>query len=584
MCACTLAFADIPDGYYQSLDGKQGAQLKQAVRQLADGHSVVTYSTKTWPAFEKTDVRTIRGKQVWWDMYSNNIVYLPEHAALNIEHSVANSWWGGKKGSTEAYADLFHLNPSDQNANNKKGNNPPGDVTDPRILNNGVLKIGTPADGQGGGAPSVFEPADEYKGDFARAYLYVFATYDNLSWKSEYAYVYQDNGDLKPWAVDLLLRWNSLDPVDSKEMARNEAVYELQNNRNPFIDYPQLADYIWGQKASTEFSLSDEAPAQPADRPAPPEFDEVRLTGVNTYAGRWWDGTEIPVAHSDGNLFISIDGAPYAPGDKITLDPAADANESHSFAAYTEADVNGTTLRSPIARLTMTARDPLIADYSAARWQCVTKAEPLNLSEGPFIILAAPTLQIMSTEGGTASTAFMECAGFVEFDDERVVELPIDAALVRFEPVSNGKYRLIVRDIYDRFIGSWNATAKNKMKLEQTAYTPGIGAIADDGTFSFTFDQFGSLQYNASQPRFLNYETNQKPVYLYRFKDLNGGWSGIDAVSNDSEWGVGIDGDNIIVDSETRIFDLSGRMVNGNHLPKGVYIIVSPKGSYKVAL
>lgn len=578
------SFATYPDGYYDTLDGKQGAELKTAIRTLADGHNVVTYNTKTWNAFEKTDVRTIRGKEVWWDMYSNNIVYLPEHAALNIEHSVANSWWGGKNGSKEAYSDLFHLNPSDQNANNKKGNNPPGEVVEARLLDNGLLRIGTPANGQGGGAATVFEPADEYKGDFARAYFYVFTAYDNLSWKSDYDYVYDTDGNLKPWAVEMLLRWNRQDPVDSKEIARNEAVYGEQNNRNPFIDYPQLAEYIWGDKASSTFSLSAEAPALPTDRPEAPEFDGMRLTGVNTYAGRWWDGIELPISHFEGELFVSIDGAPYVQPQDLYLDPAANGNETHTYAAYTKIESDGLTLRSPIARLTMTARDPFSTDYSAARWERVTKADNLDLTAGPFILLAAPTLQIMSTSGGTASTAFMECAGFVEFEEERVIELPTDAAIVRFESVGNGKSRLIVRDIYDRFLGSWNATAKNKMRLDQTAYTPGIGVIADDDTFSFTFDAYGSLQYNASQPRFLNYESNQKPVYLYRFKDLNGGWSGIDSVAQESEWGVGIDGRDIIVNHDTQIFDLSGRKVNGKALPRGVYIVVSPRGTHKVAL
>lgn len=584
ICACAAAVAEIPEGYYQSLDGKQGADLKQAVRAIADGHTVVTYNTKTWDAFEITDVRTIRGKQVWWDMYSNNIVYLPEHAALNIEHSVANSWWGGKNGSKEAYSDLFHLNPSDQNANNKKSHNPPGEVVDPRILDNGVFRIGTPANGQGGGATSVFEPADEYKGDFARAYLYVFTTYDNLNWKSEYDYIYDSAGNLLPWAVELLLRWNSQDPVDSKETERNEAVYAIQNNRNPFIDYPQLAEYIWGNKSSEHFSLATESPVQPVDRPAAPEFNGVRLTGVNTYAGRWWDGTEIPVSSSEGDLFVSIDGAPYAPVDNIYIDPAADGDEAHSFAAYSKIEADGISLRSPVARLNMLARDPLVTDYSAARWERVKKGDNFNLSSGPYILLAAPTLQVMSTTGGTTANSFMECAGFVEFDDDIVIELPVDAALVRFESVTGGKFRLIVRDIYDRFIGSWNSTAKNKMRLDPTAYTPGIGSIADDDTFSFIFDQYGSLQYNASQPRFLNYESSQKPVYLYRFKDLNGGWSGIDAVTPESEWGVGIDGNNIIVDENSMIFDLSGRPVSGKNLPKGVYIVVSPQGSHKVTL
>ncbi len=132
------AFAEIPSGYYSAIDGKQGNMLEKALQALSEGHVRITYSTKTWPAFETTDVRIVNGREAWWDMYSNNLVWLPAHDALNIEHSVANSWWGGKNGNIDAYSDLLHLNPSDQNANNKKGNYPPGKVADPRLLDNGL--------------------------------------------------------------------------------------------------------------------------------------------------------------------------------------------------------------------------------------------------------------------------------------------------------------------------------------------------------------------------------------------------------------------------------------------------------------
>lgn len=102
--------AEVPEGYYTPLDGKSGAALEQAIKALAEGHTRITYSTKTWLAFEKTDVRVINGREVWWDMYSNKIVYTDGHDALNIEHSVANSWFGGQKqatGTPDAYADLF---------------------------------------------------------------------------------------------------------------------------------------------------------------------------------------------------------------------------------------------------------------------------------------------------------------------------------------------------------------------------------------------------------------------------------------------------------------------------------------------
>lgn len=579
--------ADIPAGYYAPLDGLGGEALVAALARLAEGHTVVTYNTKTWSAFETTDVRLFNGREVWWDMYSNNIVYLPEHAALNIEHSVANSWWGGKGGSVEAYSDLFHLNPSDQNANNRKGNNPPGCVVDARILDNGLIRIGTPAAGQGGGAPSVFEPADEYKGDFARAYFYVFSTYGGLDWKDEYAYIYDSEGRLQQWAVDVLLDWHRRDPVDSKEISRNEAVYSLQGNRNPFIDYPGLAEYVWGEKKQAAFSCAAEDRAEACDRPEAPVFRGMRATGINTYAARWWDGVAVKIDCPDNAvLMVSLDGAPFSPSadGTVVLDPTDNGADRHQIKAYCEPAGDAPALRSPVATLNMLARDPSLPDYSTARWERVSDISQIRADASPYIILSSNTLHSMSVTGGTASTAFMESAGLAELEDELVVELPVESAIVSFEDAGSGRLRLMLNDINGRFIGSWNTTAKNKMRLDPVTYTPGEVSMGLDGSFVFTFEEYGRLQYNASQPRFLNYESSQKPVFIYRFLDFDGGWSGIDGINVDAPEGVGVTGSSIEGGPATLIYDIGGRLVDGSRLGHGVYIVVTPGATRKIIL
>lgn len=585
-CGVMAGYAGIPQGYYDTLDGKSGDALAKAAGALADGHVRVTYSTKTWPAFETTDVRVIDNREAWWDMYSNNLVYLPAHDALNIEHSVASSWWGGKTGNLEAYSDLFHLNPSDQNANNKKGNFPPGKVADPRLLDNGVLLIGTPEPGQGGGASSVFEPADEYKGDFARSYFYVFTSYPDAPWEDKYSYVYGADGRLSQWAVDLLLEWHRQDPVDTKEIERNEAVYSLQKNRNPFIDYPDLAEYIWGTKNKSVLSLSEISPAEATDRPEAPVFTDTWMTGVNTYAVRWWNGFRQHIDYDeDCVLMLSIDGRAYFPAQGgVDIDPAESATERHTYRAYVTRNVDGMELRSPVACLTAVARDPDMIDYSCAGWQKMTASSGSSLEDGPFILLSSNTLHVMGASGGTSSSAFMESAGFVRIDDTGLVtELPVDAAVVGFEPVGSGKYRMTVSDIYGNYKGSWNASDKNKMKLDASTYTAALGTIGGNDEFVFTFDQFGSLQFNKTQPRFLNYESNRTPIYLYRFTGFGPG-SGVDAVPSDTPWAVGVGPDGITVPEGVMLYDLNGRRVEGRALQHGVYIVSGGGRTEKIVL
>lgn len=268
------ANASAPKGYYDGLEGKTSVDLKAAAKSAVAGVTTLSYGEPTWDAFMNTDTRTVRDLRIWWDMYSNNLVAVSTgHGGLNIEHSVANSWWGGIK--NDAYCDLHHLNPSDSEANGKKSNYPLGKVVTVSY-SNGVSTVGKPASGASGGATNVFEPHDAYKGDFARAYFYMFTMYDDIEWLAASAdrnYMFDGSAypSLKPWAVDLLLEWARLDPVDTKETTRNEAVYAAQGNRNPFIDNPGLEEYIWGSKTGVAFHASSDYTALDGVYPEPEE-------------------------------------------------------------------------------------------------------------------------------------------------------------------------------------------------------------------------------------------------------------------------------------------------------------------------
>ena len=229
-----------------------GAALKNAVYEIIGNHTSVSSYSDLPKYFQKTDVYPDGNR--WWEMYSNQTFYLPSFTGMNREHSVPKSWWGGSS-DTQAYTDLNHLYPSEMKANSAKSNYPLGtvDMTQTVKFNNTVSKVGYAITGQGGGANYVFEPADEYKGDFARTYFYMVTRYQNLTWK--YTYMFQNNTypSLNAWSQELLLKWHRQDPVSQKEIDRNEQVYLVQNNRNPFIDYPSLAEYIWGNKIGELF-------------------------------------------------------------------------------------------------------------------------------------------------------------------------------------------------------------------------------------------------------------------------------------------------------------------------------------------
>jgi endonuclease I len=253
-------FGQIPPGYYDSANGLQGFTLKTALHNIIKDHNPRTYAN-LWTDFQSTDKKP-NGKV--WDMYSDNPSGTPpyeftfvtnqcgnynsENDCYNREHSMPASWFND---GSPMYTDLFHLYPTDGWVNNKRSNYPFGRVGSTTWTSMNGSKLGS--SNYPGFTGTVFEPIDAYKGDFARTYFYMATRYQNViaNWASnspEAGQVFVGNNTtvFKTWVVDLLLEWHEADPVSTKEINRNNAVYQIQNNRNPFIDYPEWVNYIWG--------------------------------------------------------------------------------------------------------------------------------------------------------------------------------------------------------------------------------------------------------------------------------------------------------------------------------------------------
>lgn len=398
------ASAGYPDGYYDSLNGKCGVELMRAVKAKADGHMDINYGADTWNAFKDTDVRNINGVDCWWDMYANTALPVsdgrPESSVMNIEHSVANSWWGKTKNS--AYKDLCHLNPSDSQANSRKSNYPLAELSNVSWTN-GVSSVGSPKSGQGGGAGSCYEPADEYKGDFARAYMYMFTTYDDISWQSKTDWMYDTASDLmfKAWAQELLLRWNAGDPVSDKERKRNDGIEKNQKNRNPFIDLPDLAEHIWGAKKDVPFSVEGSDPVDPPVVPVDPDnesykwflstatemesdwtIEDVQLPSGGTYVWNWKEYKENHYL----NASAYISGASYAAKSYVWSPVVSFENVEEATLDFHQAAKFQTTLRSLCGPVVKDVATGVITELyvptwpSAGSWTFVNSGD-IDLSE-----------------------------------------------------------------------------------------------------------------------------------------------------------------------------------------------------------
>lgn len=319
------AFAGIPAGYYDPASGLEGEALQSALHGIIDDHESISYED-IWLAFYTTDDRP---DGFVWDMYSDVPGGTPpylytffddeggsasaEGQGYNRKHSWPKSWFGDQ---APMNTDLFHIVPTDIYVNNRRGNFPYGEVASPTWTSLNGSRLGPCS--WPGYSGTVFEPIDAFKGDFARNYFYMATRYygEDAAWPSGNGMT--DGAQLLEWAEGMLIAWHLSDPVGAKELDRNEAVYAIQENRNPFIDHPE---YVLMMYEPTGIEYPDEAPSLVAAAASPNPFSgsvgivftlsapaEVDLTVYDVY-GREVVAVLDDAAYCAGEHVVPWDGA-----------------------------------------------------------------------------------------------------------------------------------------------------------------------------------------------------------------------------------------------------------------------------------
>lgn len=281
-------FAQAPAGYYNAAVGKSGHELQVALSQIIDNHNVIDYDD-LWDYYILTDPHPDDPTKLC-DIYSLCMFAPEQHGttpagvqsdcvdSLSVyqrEHTFCQSWFGYR---TDApFSDMFHIYPVDGWINARRNNNSYGEVSAPsRVFTNGAKMGINSYVSSVYEVPNcmVYEPIDEYKGDIARSFFYMTTRYllDSVGFSTDQDMTFRSQ--LRPWALEMLQRWHALDPVSQKEINRNNAIYGIQHNRNPFIDHPELVELIWGNDSLyqtftteivnivrptiTEFTINDE--------------------------------------------------------------------------------------------------------------------------------------------------------------------------------------------------------------------------------------------------------------------------------------------------------------------------------------
>lgn len=381
----TNSYAAAPDGYYDACEGKTGEALLTALYQTITNHTTISYND-LWTLYKTSDIDA-NGKI--WDMYSTKRWtpgsdqcgnYSSVGDCYNREHSFPKSWFND---ASPMVSDAFHIYPTDGKVNGQRSNYPFGECANGTYLasNGGVKPLGRLGSSTFSGySGTVFEPDNQYKGDFARSYFYMAACYNNriANWDSDML-----AGNSYPafstWAINLLMKWTRQDEVSQKELDRQEAVYAQQRNRNPFIDHPELAEYIWGDKKGTAWH-SNSSPQPDILQPTHGETIDLGIAAVNVARTK---NVFVKTRAIEGNVTFSIYDRNRALSIATTSISAAQANAGYNLAVT----CNGSVAKTVMGTLTITADDmELEVDITCEIIDGLPIGDATNVSSNSFTI------------------------------------------------------------------------------------------------------------------------------------------------------------------------------------------------------
>lgn len=297
----------IPAGYYNSAEGKSGYELKTSLYTIIKkGHNDRGYSA-LYDAYKQGDTDPNDGYV--WDIYSENPngsdpynfthytmkcgSYGSEGDCYNREHIVPQSIFNS---GSPMKNDYHHVFPTDGKVNGMRSSYPFGEVSVASWTSRNGSKKGSSA--SAGYAGTVFEPIDEYKGDVARSIFYFVTRYETqvASWHHA-MFNGTSNQALSDWFLAVMLKWHKEDPVSQKEIVRNDAGYNFQGNRNPYVDHPEYIGYIWGGETPN------------ASVPTAPSNLTADTIGSNSAMLRWIDNSDNETSFKvfkNGTLLTSL--------------------------------------------------------------------------------------------------------------------------------------------------------------------------------------------------------------------------------------------------------------------------------------
>lgn len=499
-----------------------------------------------------------------WDMYSSTTdftftsdqcgTYKTEGDCYNREHSFPKSWFND---ASPMYTDLFHLYPTDGYVNNRRDNYPFGETNGEQYKSNGgYSKLGKCT--SPGYSGTVFEPDDEYKGDFARSYFYMATCYEDriATWNSDML-AHNSYPAYAKWALDMLLRWAAEDPVSPKEIARNNAVYKIQKNRNPYIDFPGLEQYVWGSKTGIPFDPDN---YDGGGEVTPPNPDDVATPTFTPSAGSVDKGTTVTISTTTPAAYIvySLNGGSLRTEESPVY---VEITEPTTIEAY--AMKEDKTSETVSATYTIVSTLP---DEGVQTFKKVNSTDALEIGKRYLIVCEDKN----------------KAMGAIQNDFRSCEDVTIETGQIRTEVNGNGQpFQVILGGqegaytLYDATAKAYLSLTSDKNKLHNSGEAGSKNAqwtiTVSGGQASIQNNAYKSrtIQYNASSPRFACYTNGQQPVTLYVNTTSGSGIKEVVATE----------------DSLVDVYTINGQLVRQNvqasqalnGLKKGMYVIKGNK-------
>ena len=253
-------------------------------------------------------------------------------------------------------SDAFHVYPTDIRMNSLRSSYPYGENNAAKGCSSwGYGSVG--ASTFPGYSGTVFDPGEggehgSYKGDLARTYFYMATRYRTTNFTNGSggtSFTYSGGvADLTDYMKNLMLKWHREDPVSEKELNRNNAIYAHQHNRNPFIDYPELVEYIWGTKKGQTVVLASLVSGY-SDEPLPP----TPPTPTVMYGVTWSVNGEVLYTDSIPEETQIL---------ALPQTPTSCSTESNVFVGWTNAPIDSVVDEAPAVLYTAAVDFPAVSE------------------------------------------------------------------------------------------------------------------------------------------------------------------------------------------------------------------------------